>query len=588
MPYFPRYTLLVLVICLCAVPGCARQDTSIATSGTSPHKSPHKSPHRIASPLVVRSPLAPASRTVPIAPAASPSPTPVSDIALRLPGPAVAGTTMSTSLLTLKSTALSTNAAADWRHLADSAAAAGRFEEASRAYLREATLYRKLGDTNAAQVEELKSARYGTVMELYAHRIALPWDAARVNPDAPTSRERTPPRARLEPLLGCYLGAFIDRDDSLPRHVMQGQAHGDVKVFTEKVGKAHASYFMYRAYGQPFPREWAEYIKSQGAMPHIAWEPRSLDQVADDAYLRTWVEEARRLDWPVFIRFAGEMNGDWTPYHGNPAAYRQAFRRVYQAFRKAPKVALIWCPNTIPENGLDAYYPGDDAVDWVGVNFYSVLYLDNDLQRPGDKIHPTDLLDYVYRKYSARKPIVIAEYAATHFAQAEQRSRPEFAVDKIAQLYSSLPTRYPRVKMVDWYDCDNIRHAQPGRQLNNYLLTDVPEILDAYARAVRDAWFLGADDVRKHTDAPLTVVPLHDGETLQGLSGVQAWVRTYVPHPKVYFRLDGRLVYASQRPDRLFLSTAGLALDKRHVVEVLVYDDHDRFIVSRKAAFELR
>lgn len=47
------------------------------------------------------------------------------------------------------------------------------------------------------------------------------------------------------------------------------------------------------------------------------------------------------------------------------------------------------------------------------MNFYNVLYLDIDRTRLGDKIHPTDLLDHVYARYSRAKPIAIGEWATT-------------------------------------------------------------------------------------------------------------------------------------------------------------------------------
>lgn len=512
-------------------------------------------------------------------PAPSAPPLPASDLALRLPDGGATGNpavgALTPTLRPLLAAAESSQTAANWRQLADHAAAAHCYATAADAYRREAAIYRRTGDGNAAQVEELKGAQYATDLQLYVHRHARLYDY-----------DRDYTHQRLEPRLGCYVGAFIDRDDSLPHHTMDSQTYGDIKTFADRVGKPHASYFMYRKYGQPFPTEWAEYVKSQDAIPHIAWEPASLDEVRNDDYLRSWVAAARALDWPIFLRFAGEMNGDWTPYHGNPAAYRAAFRRVHDAFRTAPKAALIWCPNTVPENHLDDYYPGDDAVDWVGVNFYSVLYLDNDRSRPGARIHPTDLLDYVYRRYSARKPIAIAEYAATHMAQVEGRLQPDFAIDKIAQLYYSLPTRYPRVKLIDWYDCDNTRHARPGRQLNNYLLTDVPDILAAYSRAVKLPWFLGAPDVEKHDDAHRIAVALHDHDRLAGVTAVQAFVRTYLPRPRVFFMLDGRLVYATQRPDRLVYPLENLHPGK-HTVEVRVYDDDNRFIATQKRSFEI-
>ncbi|MBM3463667.1 MAG: hypothetical protein FJX76_16335 [Armatimonadetes bacterium] len=487
----------------------------------------------------------------------------VSDIPLALPAMRQAPT----------SSGRSASSAAEWRRIADAAVRGGRYAEASAAYRKEAEIYRRLGDLHAAHAEEMKAARWSSEAELYLHRPATSGDARFSG-------------ARLEPRLGVLVGAFIDRDGNLPSYLADGQRYGDVRVFGRKTGKPHASFFMYRAYGQPFPRRWAEYLKRNGAIPHIAWEPRGLILVRDDAYLRGWVDEVRRLDWPVFIRFAGEMNGDWTPYHGNPAAYRQAFRMVYQAFRRAPKAAMIWCPNTVPREGIDDYYPGDDATDWVGVNFYSVLFQDNDRTRPAEHVHPIDHLEYVYRKYSARKPIAIGEYAATHQARLDMRQRTDFAVSKIAQLYQSLPTRYPRVKLVSWYNSDNIKNARPGRQLNNYLLTDFSEILMAYRAAIDSPYFLGAEAVRRRESSSVAVERLSEGARVGSGPVVEAWVRTYIPSPRVYLMVDGRVLHATRDPFRYRLQLAGLA-PGRHILEVRAYDDEARLAASRRVTIQV-
>lgn len=570
------------------VGGCSDDEEGVPVRTQQPFarkaRTPSASARRIedSPPVAARPPAerpsAPSAR--PSAPSLRPSPRvpsppdvrafPPSDLPLRLPAPPRVNAVLSPALASLQQRARASGTAAEWRALADAAAREGAHSLAADAYRNEAAIYRRAGDPNAAQVEELKAAQHASEIALYGRRTATRDDYAARGGSA---SEPPPPAARLEPSLGCYVGAFIDRDDSLPALFFGNQTHGDAEAFGERTGKRHASHFMYRAYGQPFPLEWAKYLKSKGIIPHIAWEPHSLSEVADDAYLRGWVDATRALEWPVFIRFAGEMNGDWTRYHGNPAAYRAAFRLVHRAFRRASQAALMWCPNTIPENGLDAYYPGDDAVDWVGVNFYNVLYLDNDRTRPGDKIHPTDLLDHVYARYSRAKPIAIGEWAATHESKVDGVSRPAFAVEKIAQLYGSLPLRYPRVKLVDWYNCNNLLHAQPGRQLNNYLLTDQPEIRQAYAQAISDPWFLGAGAAQ----SAVVTVPLTKGARVDGLQAVQGWVRTYVARPRLYFELDGRVVYATRDPAPRPLPAAAFGAGA-HTLKLHVYDDAGRYV----------
>src|SRR4028119_981722 len=70
--------------------------------------------------------------------------------------------------------------------------------------------------------------------------------------------------AKFEPAKGCYIGAFIERDDTV---------RGRIDEFEEITRKKHASYFTYVGYGCPFPGDWVAKVKATGAVPHIAMEP---------------------------------------------------------------------------------------------------------------------------------------------------------------------------------------------------------------------------------------------------------------------------------------------------------------------------
>ncbi|MCX7597690.1 MAG: glycosyl hydrolase, partial [Armatimonadetes bacterium] len=213
-----------------------------------------------------------------------------------------------------------------------------------------------------------------------------------------------------EPAYGCYIGAYVELDPTVK---------GDVDGFERLVGKKHLSYFRYVGYGQPFPFAWVKELKARGQVPHIAWEPnQGLDAVQDDEYLRGWAEAARRADVPIFLRFASEMNGNWQAWSGDPALYVEKWRLVYRVMHQiAPKVIMVWCPFAVPQGSITSYYPGDEYVDWVGVNIYSVKRHDGDPNKIAGQ-DPRDLLRYVYKLYAPRKPIAICEYAATHYCNA--------------------------------------------------------------------------------------------------------------------------------------------------------------------------
>lgn len=339
-----------------------------------------------------------------------------------------------------------------------------RFQEASESFGIAAVGFDKIGDTNAAQILREMSSRYGSVLELYTQE-----------PIKQSSR------AKFEPESGMYLGANIERET----------AARTPAAFNKAIGKDHAMYFMYRKYGVAFPRAFAADLKRAGASLQLAWEPDSLSVVQDDQYLATFSDDIRKSGIPVFVRFASEMNGSWTPYSGNPLLYKEKFRLVANRVREiAPNAAMVWSPNAIPEKPIPDYYPGADYVDWVGVNFYSVMYNDGDRYRAADWRFPTDSIDYVYNRYSAAHPIMVAEWAASHRAAIDSSDRPEFAQQKIREFFLTVPVKYPRLKAASWLSFNAMIFAKGDRQLNNYSLFDNPPVAEVYREQIKDPYFL--------------------------------------------------------------------------------------------------
>ncbi len=290
-------------------------------------------------------------------------------------------------------------------------------------------------------------------------------------------------RAKYEPDEGIYLGAYVLQDIAI---------NYSMAKFNQLTEKKHASFFRYLGYGKPFPAEWVEKVKSAGAVPHIALEPNDgLGKVADDEYLRTFAREAKNSGVPIFLRYASEMNGDWTQYSGNPELFIQKWRLVHDVLaEEAPNVIMVWTVFTFPESTIDSFYPGDEFVDWVGVNIYNVVFHNNSLENKADYEDPLKLLNYVYNTYSYKKPIQISEYGATHYASTDGKYYIDFAREKISRLYGNLPEKYPRVKSVYYFDVNNLVNAPPGRKINDYSVTNDPEILETYASLVKNNKYL--------------------------------------------------------------------------------------------------
>lgn len=474
--------------------------------------------------------------------------------------------------------------AATYRRQADDAVRAGRFADAADLYKKEAAIYRKNGDVNGAKVEETKAARYESVLQLFLHqRDANPSQAA---------QPKTGDLAKWEPPYGCYLGVFLDRDERLGDVFTDEnfQAHRDPEAFGKLTGKKHATAFCYVAYGKRFPTRWAARLRGQGVAAHIAWEPNAgLDAVRDDEYLRQFAQDAARVRAPVFLRYASEMNGDWTRYGGNPKAYIEKWRLVKSVMdRYAPNVAMVWCVNAIPEPPIAGFYPGDEYVDWVGVNFYSVPFRDNNRARAALFENPADSLPFVYNAYSAKKPIMVCEFGVSHRSSLDGVERGAWAGRKISELYAALPRLFPRVKCVDIFDNDNLKYAQAGRQLNNYSVTDTPAVLNAYKRAIAPDYFLpdvwGAwGDTPAMPEKQTIIVPLAAKVTVpRGTIRVSAWGRTYAETFTVAYKVNGAKVASiAESGDRGV--DLPMEMPGKYAVEALLLDDKGR-VATRTAA----
>lgn len=283
-----------------------------------------------------------------------------------------------------------------------------------------------------------------------------------------------------EPPVGCYIGAYIELD---------AVVKDDISAFETLTGKKHASYFRYVGYGRPFPFEWAHRLRAAGAVPHIAWEPNEgLDKVRDDEYLRGWAQAAAHFGGPIFLRYASEMNGDWETYSGDPDLYIEKWRLVRNVMRRyAPNVIMLWVPFATPKSTIPLYYPGDDYVDWVGVNIYSVVHYEGNINKRSVD-NAVQHLEFIYNLYAERKPIAIGEYAATHWCAAIQQETVDFAVREMRRLYESIETRFPRVRMINWFSVDTVG---AGLANNNYSVTCNPRFLERYRQFVSDPYFIG-------------------------------------------------------------------------------------------------
>ena len=399
--------------------------------------------------------------------------------------------------------------AADARAYGEAQERAGQYEAAAGAFEAEAAIRRRTGDPQAAIIQHRRALRLKTDVAL-----------AVTAPVTPTGQRLT----KLEPAAGCYLGAL----DNYPSD--------DADNFERRSGRPLALCFDYGRYGDRFPMDWARKQARAGRAIQIAWEPDNVYAVRDDEYLNRWAEDAARCGTDVFLRFGGEMNGNWTPWGRDPLAYRRAFRLVHAVVnRHASNVALVWAPGAVPTYNLDLYYPGDDVVDWVGISLYLVRYYDDRLSQPAWQDNPASFIAPFYEKFAARKPLCLVECGVSRRSRVEGSAADGFAAARIFDLMDAIKIRYPRLKMFCWFTRNNLETAQAGRRLNDYSLPEGSQALAAFRAATSDPYFLSS----------LSDVPPYRYQTIGGqlptgyVGSLSAAISTYSLNPSLEVTRNG-------------------------------------------------
>jgi uncharacterized protein (TIGR03437 family) len=123
-------------------------------------------------------------------------------------------------------------------------------------------------------------------------------------------------------------------------------------------------------------------------------------QVASGEYdqqIDNLIEGLRRLALPVYLRIGSEFNVLSWGYQ--PAPYKQAFIRITGKLRAANlEVATVWDAGIDGVKNYFDYYPGDEHVDWFGMNIFRTV-----------SFRDPSLTGFFNEARTRRKPVMIGE-----------------------------------------------------------------------------------------------------------------------------------------------------------------------------------
>jgi endoglucanase len=131
---------------------------------------------------------------------------------------------------------------------------------------------------------------------------------------------------------------------------------------------------------------------------------------AYDATMRSICEVLAALESPLTLRWGHEMDDDngqfiWAGWQ--PEEYISAYRRMTGIARETvPGINLMWSP--LGDDGMQAYYPGDDHVDLTGLSVFGLQAWDR-AKFGRDRSFGEILAPRYDRAMEFGKPVVVAE-----------------------------------------------------------------------------------------------------------------------------------------------------------------------------------
>lgn len=346
--------------------------------------------------------------------------------------------------------------------------------------------------------------------------------------------------SKFEPQSGMYLGIYAEANAAL----LSDFAVSTSRI-TEVYGKNHASILYYNNYGiSLFPSAAAARMKAVDGSLQIHMQPHDLDAVSDSEYLRTFAKAAKASGIPIFLRFGGEMNGDWVDWGLQPEKYIEKFKLVHDVMAEyAPNVAMVFAPNFFPWDNIEAYYPGDAYVDWVGVSLYTTLDYTSETKDTKLDVNPIDLLEPIVDAYGTKKPIMIVEGAVSNYSVTEpELDYSDWAINNLRRFYAYIPMVYPEVKGIYYYDAAGV-----AGERESYSLMAFDQLKDTYKDLITSDYLLSNmsdespfvyDEVKTTNDATTT------GETTSTIDRGQvtfsAYIKSYEPIiAKVNYYVNG-------------------------------------------------
>lgn len=243
-------------------------------------------------------------------------------------------------------------------------------------------------------------------------------------------------QAPLEPK-SPYLGAYLNDTTN---------KYDEVTKFNEITNNAHNIYSKTLKIGEAFPFTWFYEVLSLNKIPKIELVQPNIHSTLDVNDLIYFSKQLGELKIPVFVDFmpVEDIN------NLKPEKYISYYKEVRELFYKnAPNVAFIWSIGMEDIHSDLKFYPGNEFVDWVGLNIFSNA---DDIF---DDIFWNNF-EFFYFTFQKVKPIIISKIGVSHFSTENNTYQINLASEKISEFYNVIFERYPRIKGIVYFNNSNL------------------------------------------------------------------------------------------------------------------------------------
>lgn len=274
------------------------------------------------------------------------------------------------------------------------------------------------------------------------------------------------------PPTGSYVGAWVKPQ----KNTELGRIEA-VESFERATGRTLDIVHHYHTWDDFFPSEFdLHFARRPNTTLLLSWASADTREIASgkfDGMIRLRAKDLRALKVPVLMQWRWEMDRpNLKSIVHEPTDYIAAWNRIRSLFHeeKAENVDWVWCPLSegFGNGRAPLYYPGDDQVDWLCADSYTV----SPSEPLADGLAP--FFDWARGR---DKPIMIGEFG-TQAGGPGERARWLADVGRMAR-------RNPQVKALVYFDSNVDRD---GRK-RDWSLRSHPGDVAAYGALLADPYF---------------------------------------------------------------------------------------------------